>query len=92
MSYSIYLIQSTYHQTPAHLDQLAQLAQINDVIILMADAVLWANDPRLQTFKQVYVLTSEALLLSVHPANVQVIDYPQLADLILQTTTCIRLH
>lgn len=89
---TLYLIQSDYSSTAAKLDQLQALLQSNAHIVLMGDSVLHAHHPALQQAEQLFVLDPDAALLgSVAPQHVQVISYPQFAEICLAHTRCMTI-
>lgn len=91
---SLFLIQSNDAATSQCLDKVLRVHTMADSIILMGDAVLWVEDPRLKYKQNIFILTVDAELLirDAIPENIQIIDYAAFADLILRYTRCISLQ
>lgn len=90
---TLYLIQSSFQQTDAVLNQLERLYIPHDHIILMGDAVLFAQDPRVLNMQHVAVLENDAeILVDALPTQIQKLSYDQFADLVLDFKRCIRLN
>ena len=89
---TLYLIQSSFNASPAMLEKLKQLYITNDAVVLMGEAVLYANSVLTDGISQVYVLENEAEnLAQLESAQIEVISYNQFADLALKFKRSIRL-
>ena len=89
---TLYFIQSEFAKMNDILNQLEQMANLNDSIVLFSDAVLFAQDQRLITYPHLYILKHDAELNPMPlPSHIQQIDYDGLANLVLNFTRCISL-
>ncbi|OTG82185.1 DsrH/TusB family sulfur metabolism protein [Acinetobacter sp. ANC 4648] len=89
---TLYLIQSTFAHTDAILNTLEQIHAMHDAIVLMGDAVLFSADQRLEHLENIYILINDAeLLVSKLPPHIQLINYIQFADLVLNFTRSVSL-
>lgn len=89
---TLYLVQSTYHNTPNIIDELSHLYQAGDQIIFMGDSVARLSAQIIQQFKSVSCLSIEKDLLDADTlAQINVLDYDQFADLVLTFNRCISL-
>lgn len=89
---TLYLVQSTYHNTPNIIDELSHLYQAGDQIIFMGDSVARLSAQIIQQFKSVSSLSIEKDLLDADTlAQINVLDYDQFADLVLTFNRCISL-
>lgn len=89
---TLYLIQSSYHETDQILNQLNKIYAENDHIVLMGDAVLFINDQRLAHKQHIFILENDVeILLESIPKQVQIISYAQFADIVLNFKRIIRL-
>lgn len=89
---TLYLVQSTYHNTPNVIDELGNLYQKGDLIIFMGDSVARLSTQIIQQFKSVSCLSIEKDLLDTDTlAQMNVLDYDQFADLVLTFNRCISL-
>ncbi len=89
---TLYLVQSTYHNTPNIIDELSHLYQVGDQIIFMGDSVARLSAQIIQEFKSVSCLSIEKDLLDADTlAQINVLDYDQFADLVLTFNRCISL-
>lgn len=88
MKNTLFLIQSEYINTPAQLERLRSLYQPNDGIVLMNDAVLYAN--LINDIQPLYVIENEKLLLTEQFKG-KVINYDVFASLVLDYNKIIRL-
>lgn len=89
---TLYLVQSTYHNTPNITDELGHLYQVGDQIIFMGDSVARLSAQIIQQFKSVSCLSIEKDLLDTDTlAQINVLDYDQFADLVLTFNRCISL-
>lgn len=89
---TLYLIQSSFQHTDAVLNQLESIYSTHDSVVLMGDAVLFAQDPRVLNKQNVAILDNDAEILVVSlPAQIQKLSYGQFADWVLDFKRCIRL-
>ena len=89
---TLYLIQSDYSSSEAKLAQLHSLLHNGDSVVLMGDAVLHAHHASLAALEQLYVLETDAILLSnPAPPQLNVISYSQFADICLAHTRCMTI-
>ncbi|WP_347019917.1 DsrH like protein [Acinetobacter calcoaceticus] len=89
---TLYLVQSTYHNTPNVIDELGHLYQVGDQIIFMGDSVARLSAQIIQQFKSVSCLSIEKDLLDADTlAQINVLDYDQFSDLVLTFNRCISL-
>ena len=89
---TLFLIQSDYSSASTKLVQLQPLLQCSDSVVLMGDAVLHAQHDALQHVERLYVLDTDAALLTPQlPTHIQVISYTQFADICLAHTRCMSI-
>ncbi|MCU7695878.1 DsrH/TusB family sulfur relay protein [Acinetobacter sp. AYS6] len=89
---TLYLVQSTYHNTPNIIGELSHLYQEGDQIIFMGDSVARLSAQMIQQFESVSCLSLEKDLLDTDTlAQINVLDYDQFADLVLTFNRCISL-
>lgn len=89
---TLYLLQSSYTNTQRSLEQLQHIANAEDSLVLMGDAVLILNNAEFQTELKTYILDTDAEILAhAPPAQIQVLSYSDFADLVLNFTRCISL-
>ena len=89
---TLYFIQSEFAKTNDILNQLEQMANLNDSIVLFADAVLFAQDQRLIIYPHLYVLEQDAELNPMPlPSHIQQLNYDGLTNLVLNFTRSISL-
>lgn len=89
---TLYLVQSTYHNTPNIIDELGHLYQVGDQIIFMGDSVARLSAQVIQQFESISCLGIEKDLLDTDTlAQINVLDYDQFADLVLTFNRCISL-
>ncbi|MBF7682416.1 hypothetical protein I2F27_03600 [Acinetobacter sp. B5B] len=84
---TLFLIQSDYANTPIQLQRLGALLKEHDHIVVMGEAILHLH--LIPSTHPIYVLENEKILL--HTNQSQVINYTELADLILQHEKVIRI-
>lgn len=90
---TLYLVQSSFQQTDSVLNLLEHLYTTHDHIVLMGDAVLFVQDPRILNKQHVAVLENDAeILVDALPPQIQKLSYAQFADLVLDFKRCIRLN
>lgn len=88
---TLYLVQSAFHQTVAHFETLQKIAQSNDPIVLMGEAVLHYDNVLLADFTQLYYLENESALINGAHA-MKALSYLDFADLCLQHVRCVSLR
>ncbi len=89
---TLYLVQSTFAHTDASINSLLQLYVNGDVVVLMGDAVLFIEDARLKNLTNIYVLENDAeILAETLPSSIQLMNYAEFADLVLNFTRSISL-
>lgn len=89
---TLFLMQSEFAKTSAHIEQFKMMSTPQDVLILMGDAVLFADDERLSDDCQIYILASDLdLWVADLPKYIKVLSYAEFADLILDFKRCISL-
>lgn len=89
---TLYLVQSTYHNTSKVIDELRDIYQVGDQIIFMGDSVARLSTEIIQQFESVSCLSIEKDLLDTDTlAQINVLDYDQFADLVLTFNRCISL-
>ncbi|MBJ9419429.1 DsrH like protein [Acinetobacter oleivorans] len=87
---TLYLVQSTYHNTPNVIDELGNLYQKGDQIIFMGDSVVRLSPEMIQQFESVSCLSIEKDLIDTDTlTQINVLDYDQFADLVLTFNRCI---
>ncbi|WDZ52719.1 hypothetical protein LF296_08050 [Acinetobacter vivianii] len=88
----LFLIQSPYSNLDKIWQQLAQMAQSDDHIVLMGDAMLSIPSSVFSHYPHLYCLANEQEMLSKEDQEqVKSIDYAAFADLVLQFERCITL-
>ena len=88
---SLFLIQANHQHVQVWQD-LQQMAQSNDHIVVMGDALLHIAHSLFDTFPHVYCLSNEQHLLANDVQNrVKCIEYADLANLVMQFERCISL-
>ena len=89
---TLYLVQSTFAHTDASINTLLQLYANGDAVVLMGDAVLFIEDARLKNLTNIYVLENDAeILADTLPSSIQLMNYAEFADLVLNFTRSISL-
>ena len=89
---TLYLVQSTYHNTSKVIDELRNIYQVGDQIIFMGESVARLSTEIIQQFESVSCLSIEKDLLDTDTlAQINVLDYDQFADLVLTFNRCISL-
>ncbi|NUF12907.1 DsrH like protein [Acinetobacter oleivorans] len=87
---TLYLVQSTYHNTPNVIDELGNLYQEGDQIIFMGDSVARLSAEEIQQFESVSCLSIEKDLIDTDTlTQINVLEYDQFADLVLTFNRCI---
>ena len=85
--YTLYIVQCTFSRIESALNELNAICHIDDIIVLMDDAVFALQSPKLAALKTVYVLGHDHQLIDQInnlPSDYtrKVIDYDYLTDLI----------
>lgn len=89
---TLYLVQSTFAHTDASINSLLQLYANGDAVVLMGDAVLFIEDARLKNLTNIYVLENDAeIWADTLPSSIQLMNYAEFADLVLNFTRSISL-
>jgi len=89
---TLYLVQSTYHNTSKVIDELRDIYQVGDQIIFMGESVARLSAQVIQQFESISCLGIEKDLLDTDTlAQINVLDYDQFADLVLTFNRCISL-
>ena len=89
---TLYLVQSTFAHTDASINTLLQLYANGDAVVLMGDAVLFIEDARLKNLTNIYVLENDVeILVDTLPSSIQLMNYAEFADLVLNFTRSISL-
>ncbi|NHB57452.1 DsrH/TusB family sulfur metabolism protein [Acinetobacter shaoyimingii] len=89
---TLYLVQSTFSNTPHVLDKIAQIYGTEDAIFLMGESALYVHDERLKPYAKLYVLNNDAeMLTSELASHVHLLNYAQFADLVLSFKRSISL-
>lgn len=87
---TLYLVQSTYHNTPNVIDELGNLYQKGDQIIFMGDSIARLSAEMIQQFERVSCLSIEKDLIDTDTlTQINVLEYDQFADLVLTFNRCI---
>ncbi|WP_336038716.1 DsrH like protein [Acinetobacter calcoaceticus] len=89
---TLYLVQSSYHNTLKIIDELRDIYQVGDQIVFMGDSVAQLSVQVIQQFESVSCLSVEKGLLDTDTlTQINVLDYAQFADLALTFNRCISL-
>ncbi len=89
---TLFLIQSPYNNANKILDELSQMAKVDDHILMMGDSVLQVTDAVMDIYQNVYCLGNEQSLLQDNlKERVNILEYAQFANLVLQFQRCITL-
>ena len=89
---TLYLVQSSFAHTDASINTLLQLYANGDAVVLMGEAVLCIEDVRLKNLTNIYVLENDAeILVDTLPSSIQLMNYAEFADLVLNFTRSISL-
>lgn len=89
---TLFLMQAEYSKSACLLNQLQHMADpTTDQIVLMAESALLYNDPSLNNY-HCYILKNDADILPESiDSRIQIIDYSQFSQILLQHTRCISL-
>ena len=89
---TLFLVQSPYNNANKILDELSQMAKVDDHIVMMGDSVLQVTDAVVDTYPNIYCLSNEQSLLQDRlKERVGILKYTQFAELVLQFQRCITL-
>ena len=89
---TLFLIQAAYSNTEKVWIDLAEMAQTDDSIIVLGDAVLQITLNIVKDYSNLYCLSNEQTLLNDDvKEHISVIEYTELADLVLQFRRCVTL-
>ena len=89
---TLFLIQSPYNNVNKILDELAHMAKADDHILMMGDSVLQVTDAVVDTYPYIYCLGNEESLLQDNlKERVNILEYTQFAELVLQFQRCVSL-
>ena len=89
---TLFLIQSPYNNFNKILDELSQMAKADDHIVMMGDSVLQVTDAVVDTYPNIYCLSNEESLLQDNlKERVNILEYTQFAELVLQFQRCVSL-
>lgn len=89
---TLFLLQSEFAKTSTCLEQLIQISTPQDPVVLLGEAVLFAQDQRLQQFTSVYVLETEIDLIPDNiKTQIKVLSYLEFSDLVLDFKHCMSL-
>ena len=89
---TLFLIQSPYNNFNKILDELSQMAKADDHIVMMGDSVLQVTDAVVDSYQNIYCLNNEQSLLQDNlKERVNILEYTQFAELVLQFQRCITL-
>ncbi|ENV48063.1 hypothetical protein P255_01463 [Acinetobacter brisouii CIP 110357] len=88
---TLFLIQGDYSKAASLLTQLQQMATPQDQIVLMAESILLYAEPALESYT-LYILKADTdVLPEVKSLPLNIIDYSEFSNLLLQHTRCISL-
>ena len=89
---TLFLVQSPYNNVNKILDELAHMAKADDHIVMMGDSVLQVTDAVVDIYPNIYCLNNEQSLLQYGlKKRVNILEYAQFANLVLQFQRCITL-
>lgn len=89
---TLFLVQSPYNNVNKILDELAHMAKADDHIVMMGDSVLQVTDAVVDTYPNIYCLSNEESLLQDNlKERVNILEYTQFAELVLQFQRCVSL-
>ena len=89
---TLFLVQSPYNNVNKILDELAHMAKADDHIVMMGDSVLQVTDAVVDTYPNIYCLSNEQSLLQDNlKERVNILEYTQFAELVLQFQHCVSL-
>ena len=89
---TLFLVQSPYNNVNKILDELAHMAKADDHIVMMGDSVLQVTDAVVDIYQNIYCLNNEQSLLQDNlKERVNILEYTQFAELVLQFQRCVSL-
>ena len=89
---TLFLVQSPYNNVNKILDELAHMAKADDHIVMMGDSVLQVTDAVVDSYPNIYCLSNEESLLQDNlKERVNILEYTQFAELVLQFQRCVSL-
>ncbi len=89
---TLFLIQSPYNNANKILAELTHMAKADDHIVMMGDSVLQVTDAVVDTYPNIYCLSNEESLLQDNlKERVNILEYTQFAELVLQFQRCVSL-
>ncbi len=89
---TLFLIQSPYNNVNKILAELTYMAKADDHIVMMGDSVLQVTDAVVDTYPNIYCLSNEESLLQDNlKERVNILEYTQFAELVLQFQRCVSL-
>lgn len=89
---TLFIIQSNYMNTDKILVELAQMAQTEDSIVVMGDALLKLTNAIVGVYPNLYCLSNEQTLINNDfKPQFKVIEYSEFADLVLESVNCVSL-
>jgi len=89
---TLYLVQASYHHTLQIIEELAKYFDKDDQIVFMGDSTAQLSVSICQQFGSISCLCHEKDLIDAETlAHVNVLNYDQFADLVLQFNRCISL-
>jgi len=89
---TLFLIQSPYYNTDKTWIELTHMANVHDHIVMMGDSVLQVTDAVVDTYPNIYCLSNEESLLQDNlKERVNILEYTQFAELVLQFQRCVSL-
>lgn len=89
---TLYLVQASYHRTPQIIEELTKYFDKDDQIVFMGDSTAQLSVSICQLFGSISCLSHEKDLIDAETlAHVNVLNYDQFADLVLQFNRCISL-
>nr|WP_275903324.1 hypothetical protein [Acinetobacter beijerinckii] len=89
---TLFIIQSNYMNTDKILVELAQMAQREDSIVVMGDALLKLTNAIVGVYPNLYCLSNEQTLINnKFKPQFKVIEYSEFADLVLESVNSVSL-
>lgn len=89
---TLFIIQSNYMNTDKILVELAQMAQTEDSIVVMGDALLKLTNAIVGVYPNLYCLSNEQTLINnKFKPQFKVIEYSEFADLVLESVNSVSL-
>lgn len=89
---TLFLIQSPYYNTDKTWIELTHMANVDDHIVMMGDSVLQVTNAVVDSYPNIYCLSNEESLLQDNlKERVNILEYTQFAELVLQFQRCVSL-